>query len=538
MKWLPALRFGMESWLLPLSVPAADVIASFLMQPSLASDSREAPEKSSATSRVRGSGATEIEDEAAAQARLLRLMAVLRADWVLRWYAALLWSDQVKLHGTSERPVPRVALAELACWFAEQLPSLFADHERRLVTDQVAARLGDQILVRWQHLNPRLPRCTADEEIFSEEDERLLRKVFRDECKQVVRMLRWSGPQVPQLWSRRWFEVVDDGEDAPSPDDEARAGGEAARDEDLGGDEDLENLEGLGCEQGVSERGVVAWIPTALGYGESSLDLFQLARVVRDERLWSARFADRLHLAKMASLRQLAYGLSHEINNPLAAIRTRAEMLMRDDARGGLGREEGQRQLQGIVDAAMRAHEMIAELMYFARPPRPFLSRLDAVELTAQMGAESAAAFRERGIEFELQQGSAAIPFIGDASQLCEALRTLLRNALEAVGQGSGEGVVVLGVRGGRRWVRWQVSDSGPGLSREAREHAFDPYYSGREAGRGLGLGLSRVFRIARSHGGGVAIGGGMRGFVDPAVTVGCQVHLWVLRRPDLAPSR
>lgn len=529
MKWLPALRFGMESWLLPLSVPAADVIASFLMQPSPASDSRHAGVGPAAMPRLPGRSATEIEEDAAAQERLRRLTVVLRVDWVLRWYAALLWSVQVKPHGTSKRTDRRVGLAELASWFAEQLPSLFGDHERRLVTDQIAARLGDHVLVRWQHLKPRPPRCTADEEIFSQADERILRKVFCDECQQVVRMLRWSGPQVPESWSRDWFEVVDEGEDANSQDDDELASSDAARDASGGSEEDW------GGEEQAGARGAAAWIPTALGYGESSLDLFQLARMVRDERLWSARFADRMHLAKMASLRQLAYGLSHEINNPLAAIRTRAEMLMRHDARGGLGREEGQRQLQGIVDAAMRAHEMIAEMMYFARPPRPFLSKLDAVELTAEVAAESAAAFRERGIEFEVQQGSAAIPFIGDASQLCEALRTLLRNALEAVAQGSGRGGVVLGVRGGRRWVRWQVSDSGPGLSREAREHAFDPYYSGREAGRGLGLGLSRVFRIARSHGGGVAIGGGMRGFVDPAVTVGCQVHLWVLRRPDRA---
>ena len=55
-------------------------------------------------------------------------------------------------------------------------------------------------------------------------------------------------------------------------------------------------------------------------------------------------------------------------------------------------------------------------------------------------------------------------------------------------------------------FVVFRVSDNGPGLSEQAKKHMFDPYYSGREAGRGLGLGLSKCWRIVELHGGTVEV--------------------------------
>jgi signal transduction histidine kinase len=86
-----------------------------------------------------------------------------------------------------------------------------------------------------------------------------------------------------------------------------------------------------------------------------------------------------------------------------------------------------------------------------------------------------------------------------DRTQLETALRALCRNALEAVGSG---GRVEIAVRRDGEWAEIVVTDTGPGIPPHVREHLFDPYYSGREAGRGLGLGLSKCWRIAELHGG------------------------------------
>ena len=91
-----------------------------------------------------------------------------------------------------------------------------------------------------------------------------------------------------------------------------------------------------------------------------------------------------------------------------------------------------------------------------------------------------------------------------DAVQLLVALGALIRNSVEAF-VGTGRIEVSLdwmeGPNANRR-AEIVVSDDGPGLGDDVRRHLFDPYYSGRPAGRGLGLGLSKCWRIVTAHGG------------------------------------
>jgi hypothetical protein len=98
-----------------------------------------------------------------------------------------------------------------------------------------------------------------------------------------------------------------------------------------------------------------------------------------------------------------------------------------------------------------------------------------------------------------------------DAKMTEEAARALIRNAIDAIGC-QGTIVVSLVREDGRLMIH--VADSGPGLSDQARKHAFDPYFSGREAGRGLGLGLCRAYRIAKLHYGDITLAGGPTGCV------------------------
>ena len=86
-----------------------------------------------------------------------------------------------------------------------------------------------------------------------------------------------------------------------------------------------------------------------------------------------------------------------------------------------------------------------------------------------------------------------------DGDMIGEALRALIRNSIEAIGC-QGTIVVSLVQHPGQHMIH--VADSGPGLSDKARQHAFDPYFSGREAGRGLGFGLCKAWRIAGLHAG------------------------------------
>ncbi len=87
-------------------------------------------------------------------------------------------------------------------------------------------------------------------------------------------------------------------------------------------------------------------------------------------------FEKAVEQAKLAALKELAYGASHEINNPLANISTRAQTLLKQEID-----PEKRRMLAAIHSQAMRAHEMIADLMLFARPPELNLKSMDLVGL-------------------------------------------------------------------------------------------------------------------------------------------------------------
>lgn len=211
-------------------------------------------------------------------------------------------------------------------------------------------------------------------------------------------------------------------------------------------------------------------------------------------------FEAALQREKIEALKELAYGAGHEINNPLANISVQAQTLLRDETD-----PERRRRLAAINSQAFRAHEMIADLMLFARPPEPAPEPTDMAALVDQVIEELAAEAAQRQTTItrteDRQTAGEPAEYIAqvDPTQLAVALRALCTNSLEAIGQGGGIQIRVL--RDDYQIIL-EVTDNGPGVSDQARRHLFDPFYSGREAGRGLGFGLSKCWRIVGQHSG------------------------------------
>ena len=213
----------------------------------------------------------------------------------------------------------------------------------------------------------------------------------------------------------------------------------------------------------------------------------------------AAEFDVRLEQAKLDAMKELAYGASHEINNPLANISARAQTLLRDETD-----PERRRALAAIDAQALRAHEMISDLMLFARPPALVLDDIDLVELAEEICRQSQDLCGERCIELAIQGDPQIKPIRADASQLAVALTAIVRNSIEAIGA---DGKISLSIeRADAKSVRVVIEDNGPGIPDRVRSHAFDPFYSGREAGRGLGFGLAKCWRIVTEHGGSVTL--------------------------------
>jgi signal transduction histidine kinase len=225
----------------------------------------------------------------------------------------------------------------------------------------------------------------------------------------------------------------------------------------------------------------------------------QLAQLLDRLAILERDFAGQLQREKLSAMHALAYGASHEINNPLANIAARAQSLLVEEQD-----PQRRRSLATINAQAFRAHEMIADLMLFAKPPAQVKEPVDLVALADRIVRELADDAREQGTELIRRAGGASeLAVNADEVQLGVALRAICQNALEAVRRG-GRVLVIVAERDGAAHVH--VSDSGPGLTDEARRHLFDPFYSGREAGRGLGLGLSKAWRIMELHGGQIVV--------------------------------
>ncbi|MEM1068960.1 MAG: HAMP domain-containing sensor histidine kinase [Planctomycetota bacterium] len=239
---------------------------------------------------------------------------------------------------------------------------------------------------------------------------------------------------------------------------------------------------------------------------QRSFMLEHLARLSLQHRSLEAAFDEHLHSQKLDALKELAYGLSHEINNPLANISTRAQQLQRaepDPSRNAT--------LQRIVDQVYRAHEMIADLMFYANPPEATLETCQMSPVLCSIADSFAEELDRHSIRLEITSTHEEIEAEVDQKMIGEAIRVLLRNSIEAIGC---QGTIIISMTKEGQQMQIHIADSGPGLSEEARIHAFDPYFSGREAGRGLGLGLCRAYRIARLHEGEITLAGGPAGCV------------------------
>jgi signal transduction histidine kinase len=248
----------------------------------------------------------------------------------------------------------------------------------------------------------------------------------------------------------------------------------------------------------------------------------KLARLAQLE----SEFQRTLEVEKLEAMAEFAAGAGHEINNPLTVISGRAQLLLREETD-----PERRRALALISAQAMRVYEMIADMMLFARPPKPELRPIELGPWIDDLVADLQPRCSQQETSLQRSGESGAILIEADSAQLNVALRAMCQNSLEALGNGGhieisveqrvkGSGVFNLlnaSVDDATKqttkqrlptplFVEIHIRDDGPGIKPEERHHLFDPYYSARQAGRGLGLGLSKAWRIIANHGGRIEV--------------------------------
>lgn len=216
---------------------------------------------------------------------------------------------------------------------------------------------------------------------------------------------------------------------------------------------------------------------------------------------------ERLRERKLRALAEFAAGAGHEINNPLAVISGQAQYLLAqepDPAR--------QRSLQKIVGQAQRVHHILTDLMQFARPPQPRPQVVNASALIGEAIARVQELAAGKRVRLECPPVEPPVFVLADPKQAQAALTALLRNAVEAAPADGWAGIRARGENA--EVVELIIEDNGGGPTAAQAEHLFDPFFSGRQAGRGRGLGLPTAWQLARVNGGAVTFAG-----VDAGVT-------------------
>jgi len=226
-------------------------------------------------------------------------------------------------------------------------------------------------------------------------------------------------------------------------------------------------------------------------------------------------FEAALLKAKLEALAEFAAGAGHEINNPLATILGRTDLLLRRISRLAPSGEtaEAARDLNIIAGQVARIRDMIGDLMLFARPPAPNLQACPVNEAVQTVLKSFTAQAASQEVELRSHLGEGLI-LRADRTQLAIVLSELLRNSLQATPRG---GLISFTATAGNidgPVVTLVVEDNGAGLSEADLKHLFDPFYSGRQAGRGLGFGLCKCWRILQLHGGSIEVTPGEAGGV------------------------
>lgn len=244
-----------------------------------------------------------------------------------------------------------------------------------------------------------------------------------------------------------------------------------------------------------------------------------------------ARMQARLtQTEKLASLGQLAGAIAHEVRNPLAILRSLVQNLEEDLADAG-GTDRSRDTCGQLVEEIDRLAHVTSSLVAFARPPVLERAEVHAADLLERTRLLAEQMLRGRPVHLVLDAPGGPGPVLDvDPDLLCQVLLGLVDNAAKASSEGGRirlgwRGVDSLGASGA---VELFVADEGPGIPDDVSDAVFEPFFTTRSGGAGLGLAVAR--QIVDAHGGTLAV-------VDTG-GAGAELAVRLMAQSEVRPER
>ena len=211
---------------------------------------------------------------------------------------------------------------------------------------------------------------------------------------------------------------------------------------------------------------------------------------------------------KLASFGELAAGVAHEINNPVAVMIEEAGWIEDLMADGNLEDEEQQteirRALKQINTQGKRCKEITRKLLSFARGSEGTNQKLDLNLVIGDVGNLVAQRAKYANINIQTQLAPDLPTVLGSETEMHQVMLNLVNNALFAMEKNGGQLKISSAVQNGK--VVIAVSDTGPGIPRAVIERIFDPFFTTKPVGQGTGLGLSICYGIVKKMGGEIEV--------------------------------
>jgi two-component system NtrC family sensor kinase len=205
------------------------------------------------------------------------------------------------------------------------------------------------------------------------------------------------------------------------------------------------------------------------------------------------------HADRLATIGQLAAGVAHELNEPLGNILGFAQLALKTPSLP----KQAHGDIEKIVKSCLHARQVIKKLMMFARqePPRKVGVNLNELVQDGLFFLESRC--KRQGIEVIRSLAPELPQITADASQLHQVLVNLVVNAIQAMPDG---GKLTLSTLAAQDRVTLVVEDTGPGMSRDVMNKIFIPFFTTKDIGQGVGLGLAVVHGIVAGHRGTIEV--------------------------------
>ena len=256
--------------------------------------------------------------------------------------------------------------------------------------------------------------------------------------------------------------------------------------------EDLDNFSELGREVALATENALLY-----GYIEEEIRQRSKQLIEVENQLVQAE--------KMATVGTLAGGVAHEINNPLAAILTNAQMLLADASSLDPDTKES---LELIEEATKRCRAIVQKLMTYAKKPLEgaYISEVDLSKVIHSVISFLGYEFEQDNIKMTASFRENDYTVLGNQNELEQVVINIVLNARDAIKQIKKSGRIRISLLKEEKWIKIQIEDEGIGIPKDAISKIFDPFFTTKEVGKGVGLGLSICQSIVEKHSGTISV--------------------------------